>query len=64
MLGLVAAGLPNKEIAQQLHLSHNTVRNHVQSILYKLGVHSKLEAVATGVREGIVSYPPGLTVAR
>ena len=50
----MAAGLPNKALADRLHLSLNTVRNHVQHILYKLGVHSKLEAVATAVREGII----------
>ena len=57
VLGLVAAGLANKEIARQLSLSLHTVRNHVQSILYKLDTHSKLEAVATAVREGIIDYP-------
>jgi DNA-binding NarL/FixJ family response regulator len=54
VLRMMAAGLANKEIADQLYLSLNTVRNHVQHILYKLGVHSKLEAVATAVREGII----------
>jgi len=38
----------------QLFLSVNTVRKHVQSILSKLGAHSKLEAVAIAVREGIM----------
>ena len=57
VLALVAAGLPNKQIAERLTLSVNTVRNHVQSILYKLQAHSKLEAVATGVREGVIQYP-------
>jgi len=56
VLGLVAEGFANKEIARRLSVSLNTVRNHVQSILYKLNAHSKLEAVATGVREGIVAY--------
>lgn len=57
VLTLVASGLPNKQIAQRLTLSLNTVRNHVQSVLYKLHAHSKLEAVATAVREGIIDYP-------
>jgi putative two-component system response regulator len=57
VLALVASGLPNKQIAQRLTLSLNTVRNHVQSVLYKLHAHSKLEAVATAVREGIIDYP-------
>ena len=57
VLTLVASGLPNKQIAQRLTLSFNTVRNHVQSVLYKLHAHSKLEAVATAVREGVIDYP-------
>jgi putative two-component system response regulator len=56
VLGLIAAGLVNKQIAQQLGVRLNTVRNHVQNILYKLQAHSKLEAVATAVREGIDGY--------
>jgi putative two-component system response regulator len=54
VLELMASGLPNKAIAQRLHVSLDTVRNHVQSILYKLDAHSKLEAVATAAREGLV----------
>lgn len=57
ILVLLAKGLANSVIAGQLHLSINTVRNYVQAILTKLGAHSKLEAVATGVREGLVEYP-------
>lgn len=57
VLHLLATGATNRAIADQLFLSVNTVRNHVQQILQKLGVHSKLEAVATAVREGIISYP-------
>lgn len=57
VLELLATGAANKAIAQQLFLSVNTVRNHVQQILQKLDAHSKLEAVATAVREGIISYP-------
>ncbi|MFN8018288.1 MAG: response regulator transcription factor [Acidimicrobiales bacterium] len=59
VLELMATGLSNKAIAGQLFLSVNTVRNHVQQILVKLDAHSKLEAVATAAREGIVSYPEG-----
>jgi putative two-component system response regulator len=54
VLQLMAAGMANKALAEQLFLSLNTVRNHVQHILSKLGVHSKLEAVATAAREGII----------
>ena len=57
VLQLLATGAANRAIAAELFLSVNTVRNHVQQILQKLSVHSKLEAVATAVREGIISYP-------
>jgi putative two-component system response regulator len=59
VLVLSAGGLVNKQIAQRLGLRLNTVRNHVQKILYKLQAHSKLEAVATAVREGVIDYPDG-----
>lgn len=57
LLAYLAAGATNKAIAAELHLSVNTVRNYVQSVLTKLGAHSKLEAVSTAVREGIIRYP-------
>lgn len=56
ILTLMAEGRSNPYIARELHLSVNTVRNYVQAILTKLNAHSKLEAVANGVRAGIVSY--------
>jgi DNA-binding NarL/FixJ family response regulator len=54
ILGHLAAGLQNKEVAQALELSVATVRNHVHNILEKLGVHSKLEAVSLAFRNGWV----------
>jgi two-component system response regulator DevR len=59
LLGFLAQGWTNRVIADEMHLSVNTVRNYVQAVLTKLGAHSKLEAVATAVREGIISYPQG-----
>ena len=56
VLELLATGVSNKAIAAQLHLSINTIRNHVQQILVKLDAHSKLEAVSIAVREGIIRY--------
>lgn len=47
-------GNSNKEIAAELYLSVNTVRNHMQHVLNKLGAHSKLEATAIAVRAGIL----------
>ncbi len=43
--------------ADELHLSVNTVRNYVQRVLGKLGVHSKLEAVTEALRLGLVRPP-------
>lgn len=57
VLELLAEGLSNAAIAERLYVSLNTVRNHVQNILTKLQVHSKLEAVSTAVRRGLISYP-------
>ena len=43
---LLVLGLPDKAIAESLGMKVNTVRNHVQNILDRLEVHSRLEAVA------------------
>lgn len=53
ILGAICAGRTNAEIAHQLGLSVNTVRNQVQGVLFKLGAHSKLQAAAIAVREGL-----------
>jgi DNA-binding NarL/FixJ family response regulator len=54
LLGLLASGWSNRRIAQECFLSLHTVRTHVQSILVKLGVHSKLEAVAFAYQHSLV----------
>jgi two-component system nitrate/nitrite response regulator NarL len=54
ILSLLARGYSNRRIADTCHLSLNTVRTHVQNVLVKLGVHSKLEAAALAVRQGLV----------
>ena len=58
ILQLIAEGLTNGAIATRLFISVNTVRNHVQSILAKLGAHSKLEALSVAIRDGLID-PPG-----
>jgi DNA-binding NarL/FixJ family response regulator len=55
ILAFLARGATNRQIADQLFISLNTVRNHVQRIITKLGAHSKLEAVTIAVRENVVS---------
>ncbi len=54
VLGLVAQGLSNKQIGSRLFISENTVRNHLRNILDKLHLHTRVEAVAFAVRQGLV----------
>jgi two-component system NarL family response regulator len=54
VLKLVAQGMSNKEIATELYISENTVKNHVRNILEKLHLHSRMEAVMYAVREKIL----------
>ncbi len=56
ILELIAEGLRNEAIADKLFLSVRTVQKHVQNVLTKLEVHSKLEAVAFAARAGLVSF--------
>ena len=54
VLRLVAQGLDSQAIAQRLHISERTERNHVANILRKLGVHSRLQALIFCLRHGLV----------
>jgi DNA-binding NarL/FixJ family response regulator len=54
VLGLVARGRNNREIAADLFISENTVKNHVRNILEKLQLHSRMEAVFYAVREKLL----------
>ena len=54
MLRCLIEGLSRNEIGALLHVSPNTVRTHIQSILHKLNVHSALTAVAFARRAGVV----------
>ncbi len=57
VLQLLADGCSTKQLAETLGLSLNTVRNHVQSAINRLGAHSKLEAVSIAIRQGLISAP-------
>lgn len=62
VLRLLAEGLPGEAIARKLGISRNTVRTHVQNVLTKLQVHSRLEAATFAVRHGIVDPPRSSSV--
>ncbi|HEX9824087.1 MAG TPA: response regulator [Actinomycetota bacterium] len=55
VLQLLAEGRSTEEITDRLGVSRHTVRNHIQRLIAKLDAHSRLEAVTTAVREGIVT---------
>jgi NarL family two-component system response regulator LiaR len=54
VLALMAKGLSNREIGEQLYISSSTVKNHVSSILSKLGTVSRTQAVALAVEHRLV----------
>jgi DNA-binding CsgD family transcriptional regulator len=54
IVALLADGYAALNIAARLGLSHATIRNHIQNILRKLGVHSQVEAVSLSLRRGWV----------
>ena len=54
VLHLLAHGRSTEQIADELHLSRETVRNHVRRMLIALDAHSRIEALAVAHREGIL----------
>ena len=54
VLQLLAQGLPNKQIAQRIGISENTVKYHISSIYSKLGASNRTEAVRIGAHRGII----------
>ncbi|HJQ47116.1 MAG TPA: response regulator transcription factor [Amycolatopsis sp.] len=56
-LALLVDGLPTTDMARRLGVSATTVRSHVQALLTKLGVHSRLEAASVAVRHDLVRGP-------
>ncbi len=57
VLNLVAHGLNNREIAERLFISENTVKNHVRNMLEKLQLHSRIEAVMYAIRQRLLDPP-------
>ncbi len=54
VLKLVAKGLSNREIAGELYIAENTVKNHIRNVLEKLNLHSRMEAVVYAMREKLL----------
>lgn len=59
VLELLAGGSSGLQIAREMGISANTVRTHIQNLLGKLQVHSRLEAVTFAVRHGLLRRGPG-----
>jgi DNA-binding NarL/FixJ family response regulator len=55
----IAEGQNTREIAQSMHVAHSTARTHVQNVLTKLGVRSRLQAAALVARVGLPEAPDG-----
>ena len=54
----MAKGSLNKQIAQTLNISEQTIKNHITSILRKLDANARTEAVITAIKRGLISIPP------
>jgi DNA-binding NarL/FixJ family response regulator len=54
VLGLMAKGLSNKDIAESLFLSESTVKTHIQNIFHRLKVNDRTEAVMEAIKKGIL----------
>jgi DNA-binding NarL/FixJ family response regulator len=59
VLGLLAAGSTNRQVAAELHLSLSTVKRHVEHIIRKLGVSDRTQAAVRAIELGIVSSQGG-----
>jgi DNA-binding NarL/FixJ family response regulator len=60
VVGCLARGLTNREIADELFLSVHTVRNHLQRICRRLGARSRLEVVVMAAGQGLIELPQGV----
>jgi PAS domain S-box-containing protein len=58
ILDLIASGLSTAEVARELTLSPETVRNHLRNAFGELGAHTRVEAIAAAQRLGLLSAPP------
>ena len=61
LLGLVASGMSNKAVAQEMSISENTVKYYMKSILQKLGARNRTEAATLALKEGLISQESGFS---
>ena len=54
----MAQGFLNKQIASQLSISEQTIKNHITSILRKLDANARTEAVITAIKRGLITITP------
>ena len=58
ILRFMTEGYSNREIAERVHLSENTVKTHIQEIFRKLGVRNRVEAALRATKEGWTDGSP------
>jgi len=54
---MAAGGMSNREIASDLFISENTVKNHVSNVLSKLEARTRVEAVTSALSTGLIDLP-------
>lgn len=61
VLELIGKGLSNKEIANSMHISEDTVKTYISRIFQKINVKNRVEAVAIALKHGVIQFPKGLS---
>ena len=56
VLRLMAQGLPNRKIAEQLLVNERTIKHHVSEILSKLGVNNRTQAITFAATHGLITF--------
>lgn len=62
ILNEIVGGVNNKSIAQKLHITHQTVKNHVSAILGKLKANDRTHAAVIALRRGMIQIPEAISV--